>query len=88
MQEIIIESNDSGQRADKFLEKAFPSMPASLRYRYLRIKRIKRNGKRLSPSDKLMTGDILQLYINDEFFQKDIRYLFLSAPDNIVILFH
>ena len=68
MREFIIGPNDSGQRADKFLTKAVPSLPRPLLYKYLRMKRIKCNGKRCEISTQLQEGDVIQLYINDEFF--------------------
>jgi 23S rRNA pseudouridine955/2504/2580 synthase len=68
MREITIGKNDAGQRADNFLMKALPMLPPSLRQKYLRTKRIKRNGARLSPGDRLEEGDVLSLYIGEEFF--------------------
>ena len=65
-----IGKNDAGQRMDKFLSKAAPSLPKSLLYKYLRTKRIKLNGKRAEPASRLNEGDIVELYINDEFFAR------------------
>ena len=45
MKELTIGVNDAGQRLDRFLAKAVPLLPASLAQKYIRIKRIKRNGK-------------------------------------------
>jgi 23S rRNA pseudouridine955/2504/2580 synthase len=70
MREITIGKNDAGQRADTFLAKALPLLPPSLRQKYLRLKRIKRGGVRLRPEDRLTEGDVLSLYIGDEFFAK------------------
>ena len=70
MREIIIGKNDAGQRADHFLIKALPALPPSLRQKYLRIKRIKLNGGRCRPEDRLSEGDVLSLYIGDEFFER------------------
>lgn len=69
MKELTISPNDAGQRLDKFLMKALPQLPPSLRSKYFRLKRIKRNGARCEGSDRLEPGDVLQLYINDEFFE-------------------
>ncbi len=52
-----IGKNDAGQRMDKFLSKAAPSLPKSLLYKYLRTKRIKLNGKRAEPASRLNEGD-------------------------------
>lgn len=68
MKEFIINRNDSGQRMDKFLTKAVPLLPKNLMYKYLRLKRIKLNGKRCEISTRILEGDVVQLYINDEFF--------------------
>ena len=83
MKEITIGANDAGQRLDRFLAKAVPLLPASLAQKYIRIKRIKRNGGRAERDTRLEAGDVLQLYINDEFFDKpreDNAYLTVAAP--------
>ena len=88
MKEFTIGSNDAGQRLDRFLAKAVPLLPASLAQKYIRLKRIKCNGKRIDRDTRLNDGDVLQLYINDEFFDKpreDNAYLTVAAPKlNIV----
>ena len=88
MKEIIIGANDAGQRLDRFLAKAVPLLPASLAQKYIRIKRIKRNGARVERDTRLQEGDVLQMYINDEFFDKpreDNAYLTVATPKlNIV----
>ena len=88
MKEFTIGPNDAGQRLDRFLAKAVPLLPASLAQKYIRIKRIKCNGKRIDRDTRLNTGDVLQLYINDEFFDKprqDNAYLTVAVPKlNIV----
>ena len=88
MKEFTIGQNDAGQRLDRFLAKAVPLLPASLAQKYIRIKRIKCNGKRIDRDTRLQEGDVLQLYINDEFFDKpreDNAYLTVANPNlNIV----
>ena len=88
MKELTIGANDSGQRLDRFLAKAVPLLPASLAQKYIRLKRIKCNGARAQRDTRLQTGDVLQLYINDEFFDKpreDNAYLTVASPKlNIV----
>lgn len=71
MREININKNDGGQRIDKFLGKAIPKLPKSLMYKYIRLKRIKLNGKRCQIDDFLEENDVLSLYINDEFFEEE-----------------
>ena len=83
MKEIQIGQNDAGQRLDRFLAKAVPLLPASLAQKYIRIKRIKLNGARAERDSRLQAGDVLQLYINDEFFDKpreDNAFLTVATP--------
>ena len=83
MKELKIGRNDAGQRVDRFLAKAVPLLPASLAQKYLRLKRIKRNGQRVERDTRLCEGDVLQLYINDEFFDTpsvDNAYLTVTTP--------
>ena len=88
MKEFTINKNDSGQRVDKFITKAVPKLPKNLLYKYIRLKRIKVNGKRCEISTKLAEGDIMQLYINDEFFESSGGELeFLSAPTELDIVY-
>ena len=88
MKEFTIGKNDAGQRLDRFLGKAVPLLPASLAQKYIRIKRIKLNGARAERDTRLQAGDVLQLYINDEFFDKpreDNAFLTVATPKlNIV----
>lgn len=87
MKEFIIEKNDSGQRLDKFISKAVPKLPQGLMYKYIRLKRIKLNGKRCEISTRLNVGDILQMYVNDEFFDTQTDSSFLNVPSDIDIVY-
>lgn len=83
MKEITITKNDAGQRLDRFLAKAVPLLPASLAQKYIRLKRIKLDGKRAERDTRLCEGNVLQLYINDEFFDEprpENAYLTVTAP--------
>jgi len=83
VKELKIGPNDAGQRLDRFLAKAVPLLPASLAQKYIRLKRIKRNGARAQRDDRLEAGDVLQLYVNDEFFDTpsaENAYLTVAAP--------
>ena len=68
MREFTIGKNDAGQRLDRFVSKNLPLLPPALLQKYIRLKRIKVNGKGSKRDQRLNAGDILQLYINDEFF--------------------
>ncbi len=83
MRELTIGKNDVGQRLDRFVSKAVPLLPPALLQKYIRIKRIKCNGARCQRDQRLAEGDVLQLYINDEFFdqpREDNLFLTLFQP--------
>ncbi len=88
MKTVTVGPNDAGQRLDKFLTKSFPNLPQSMMYKSIRKKDIKRNGKRCEISTRLEEGDMLTLYLKDEFFQTQPKgYDFLKAPDKLHILY-
>lgn len=65
------------------MSKSLPLLPPALLQKYIRLKRIKCNGARAQRDQRLQEGDVLQLYINDEFFDKpreDNLFLTLFKP--------
>ena len=88
MKEFTIQKNDAGQRADKFITKVCPALPKSAMYKYIRKKSIKCNGKRIEISQKLCEGDVIQMYINDEFFTNaEDSKSFLAAPAKLNVIY-
>ncbi len=88
MKEFIIGKNDAGQRIDRFVSKAVPLLPDSLMHKYIRLKRIKCNGKAGKADQRLMAGDKLTLYIGDEFFEtprEENAWLKIGKPHLSVI---
>ena len=88
MKEFTIGKNDAGQRLDRFIAKNVPLLPASLAQKYIRLKRIKVDGKRADRDTRLIAGNVIQMYINDEFFDKpreENAFLTVATPKlNIV----
>ena len=70
MKEFTVSKNDAGQRLDRFVSKTVPLLPASLMQKYIRLKRIKLNGKGSARDTRLQQDDLIQMYINDEFFEE------------------
>ena len=89
MRTITINKNDAEQRLDKFLSKRFKTMPTALMYKYIRTKYIKVNGKKCEISTRLHEGDVITLYIKDEFFEAPQydTYDFLKAPQKLDIVY-
>jgi len=97
LREFVIGKNDAGQRLDRFVAKAVPLLPASLVQKYIRTKRIKVGSKGAKRDYKLASGDVVQMYVNDEFFEApgaSGTYLKKTAPaldivyedENIVLI--
>ena len=88
MKEFQIKKNDAGQRLDKFLSKAIKGLPTSLMYKYIRTKKIKVNRARTEQKYVLQEGDIVQLFIKDEFFdspEKDNSALASITPKLTIV---
>ena len=71
MTEITIQKNDAGQRADRFLSKAYPNLKSSLVCKLMRKKRIKLNGAKAEPNVILKEGDVIRFYLSDELLAKE-----------------
>jgi len=84
MKSYNIGINDAGQRVDKFVTKLCPDLPKSMLYKYIRIKRIKVNKKRTEIGYMLNENDLVELYINDEFFaEEEADMSFMEAGGEI-----
>ena len=82
MKEFTVTKNDAGQRLDRFAAKCAPGLPSGLLQRYFRTKDIKVNGHWAKPDVRITEGDIVRLYIPDEFFGAEERrdgYAWLSS---------
>jgi len=88
MKSFTVGKNDADKRLDKFIAKAAPKLPKNLMYKYIRLKRIKVNGKKSDIAFRLSEGDIVDMYINDEFFEQgEDKYDFLKAPKRLDIIY-
>ena len=68
MKSFTAGTNEEGVRLSRFVESVTKDMPRSMMYKAFRNKRIKVNGKRAEPDTRLHQNDLIELYINDEFF--------------------
>ncbi len=88
MKSFTVGKNDVGLRLDKFVTKAAPLLPTTLLYKYIRLKRIKVDGKRAEINTRLNLGSVVEMYINDEFFEpKSPKYDFMSASKALDIVY-
>lgn len=70
MKSFQINSNEAGQRFDKYLKKLLSQAPGSFVYKMLRKKNITLNGKKADGSEKLNIGDEVKLFLSEETFEK------------------
>ena len=73
MKQFTATANDEGVRLSRFVQSVTTGLPASLLYKSFRNKRIKVNGKKAAPDARLAAGDLIELYINDEFFPPEAK---------------
>ena len=84
MREVIISEREEGQRLDRYLEKYMPDAPKSFFYKMMRKKNIVLNGKKVSGSERIQTGDQIKLFLADETIEgfrsgKKAREVYLGA---------
>lgn len=70
MKEFKIQTNEAGQRFDKYLKKLLKEATSSFIYKMLRKKNIVLNGKKADGTEKLAVGDEVKLFLSDETFDK------------------
>ena len=68
MKSFTVLKEDDGRRVDRWIKSHVPALNNALIQKFLRLKKIKRNGKSAHADDRLQTGDELTFYIEDEFF--------------------
>lgn len=87
MKQITVNGNDAGQRLDRLLGKILTDAPKSLIYKWIRKKRVKVNGKKQDAAYMLKEGDMLELYINDEFFAESRIPEYLNGNSDIDVFY-
>ena len=69
MKTFTIDTKNAGKRLDRWLCITLPALSMGMIQKYIRLKRIKLNGKGAQRDTRLNEGDVLYLYINDECFE-------------------
>jgi len=70
MKEYVIDKKHEGRRLDKWIQSEAPALSIGLMQKYFRQKDIKINGKPAAKDAKLTAGDVVRLYIPDEYLVK------------------
>ena len=88
MRSFAIDARDDGVRLSRYLQRVAPALPASLMYKYLREKKIKLDRKRCEAATRLSAGQVLELYISDEFFGEEQKhYDFMKASRKLTVVY-
>lgn len=87
MKELTVQSQDAGQRFDKFLAKYLNKAPKSFVYKMLRKKNITLNGKKAEGNEKLEKGDCVRLFFSDETLEKFSQVQISHVKQNLSILY-
>ena len=80
MKEIIITSQEEGQRLDRLLQRYLSNASSGFLYKMLRKKNITLNGRKADGTEKLVQGDTIRLFFADETLRKftgqkeEVRY--------------
>ncbi len=89
MKQFSINTNEAGQRFDKYLFKLLKEAPSSFVYKMLRKKNIVLNGKKDDGKSILKEGDMVKVFLADDTFDKfsgvksNVADTFINANDGI-----
>jgi len=88
MKSYTITDTEAGVRLDKFVQQKAVHLPANLMHKYFRLKRFKVDNKRGYGNMRLEAGQLVQLYINDEFFvETSTKLSFLKYPAGVDVVY-
>ncbi|SKA72528.1 23S rRNA pseudouridine955/2504/2580 synthase [Eubacterium uniforme] len=89
MKQFSINTNEAGQRFDKYLFKLLKEAPSSFVYKMLRKKNIVLNGKKDDGKSILKEGDVVKVFLADDTFDKfsgvksNVADTFINVNDGI-----
>ena len=68
MREFTVAPGDDGRRLEKWLLKAAPALSYAQACRFLRLKKVRVNGKVAKEGATLHAGDVVNAYLDDAFW--------------------
>ena len=86
MKELIFNENNP-KRLDIYINEQFPLIRPTSFNKFIRQNKVKLNGAKTAAGQKLVKGDVIHLYLNDEMFiqpNKDNAFLFASSQVEIL----
>ena len=95
MRKVVVDNKFDGKSLNSFLSFCFPVLKQNMFFKALRQKDIKINGTRVKENVNLSEGDIVEVYISDEFLLgntvdlkvvfEDENILVINKPDGISV---
>ena len=73
MREFTISQKDGGRKLEKWLPSVAHGMTFGVIHRAIRLKRIRINGKVARDGAEIAPGDVVQIYLEDSYFQEKPR---------------
>ena len=67
MRKVTVDSKFDGKNLNSFLSFCFPNLKQNMFFKALRQKDIKVNGVRIKENITINNGDIIEIFISDEF---------------------
>ena len=86
MKELIFNENKP-KRLDVYINEQFPLIRPTNLNKFIRQNKVKVNGTKTTAGQKIVKGDVINLYINDDMFiqpNKDNAFLFASSQVEIL----
>ena len=71
MKSIQVDKDWNGRRLTRFLQKAMPSATMGQSHRFLRLGRVKVDGRRANEETVLHENAVVDMYVEDEFFAQE-----------------
>ncbi len=87
MKSFTAGSGEAGMRLSRFVEKVTTGLPVSLLHKSFRNRRIKVNGKRAPEDYRIAEGDLIELYLNDEFFSAAPAKAAVKKPSRLQVVY-
>ena len=87
MRKVTVDSKFDGKNLNSFLSFCFPNLKQNMFFKALRQKDIKVNGVRIKENITINNGDIIEIFISDEFLLGKSIYLKVVYEDeNILVI--
>ena len=97
MKEFVIDKNVEGITLEKYVKKILPNAPLSFIYKVFRQRDVRINGVRKDRKEVVHSGDVVAIYISDQFFDEftgkrelekkdEVSSLIIYEDDNILLI--